>query len=83
MKRGDWYKTKELVLLGPEQIIADMKASGLRGRGGAGFPSGLKWSFMPKVGRRRAPAPPRPSRAGPAPQRDRHPPLIPSLAPRA
>ena len=48
MKRGDWYKTKELVLMGPEQIIADMKASGLRGRGGAGFPSGLKWSFMPK-----------------------------------
>jgi len=48
MKRGDWYKTKEIVLLGPEQIIADMKASGLRGRGGAGFPSGLKWSFMPK-----------------------------------
>merc|ERR1740133_600283 len=48
MKRGDWYKTKEIVLLGPEQIITDMKASGLRGRGGAGFPSGLKWSFMPK-----------------------------------
>ena len=35
--------------MGPEQIIADMKASGLRGRGGAGFPSGLKWSFMPKT----------------------------------
>merc|ERR1719182_893741 len=51
MKRGDWYKTKELMLLGPEQIIADMKASGLRGRGGAGFPSGLKWSFMPKNNR--------------------------------
>ena len=48
MKRGDWYKTKEIVLLGPERIIADMKGSGLRGRGGAGFPSGLKWSFMPK-----------------------------------
>jgi NADH dehydrogenase (ubiquinone) flavoprotein 1 len=47
--QGDWYKTKELVLMGPEQIIADMKASGLRGRGGAGFPSGLKWSFMPKT----------------------------------
>ena len=31
MARGDWYKTKELVLMGPEQIIADMKASGLRG----------------------------------------------------
>ncbi len=46
--RGDWYMTKELVLMGPERIISDMKASGLRGRGGAGFPSGLKWSFMPK-----------------------------------
>ena len=48
LKRGDWYRTKDLVLLGPERIIADIKASGLRGRGGAGFPSGLKWSFMPK-----------------------------------
>ena len=47
--QGDWYKTKDIVLLGPERIIADMKASGLRGRGGAGFPSGLKWSFMPKT----------------------------------
>jgi len=51
MARGDWYKTKEIVQLGPETIIADMKASGLRGRGGAGFPSGLKWSFMPKNNR--------------------------------
>ena len=32
----------------PEQIIADLKTSGLRGRGGAGFPTGLKWSFMPR-----------------------------------
>lgn len=32
----------------PEQIIADIKASVLRGRGGAGFPTGLKWSFMPR-----------------------------------
>ena len=48
MKRGDWHQTKDLLWLGPDQIVEDMKASGLRGRGGAGFPSGLKWSFMPK-----------------------------------
>jgi NADH dehydrogenase (ubiquinone) flavoprotein 1 len=35
--------------MGPDQIVDDIKASGLRGRGGAGFPSGLKWSFMPKA----------------------------------
>lgn len=34
--------------MGPEWIVQEMKNSGLRGRGGAGFPSGLKWSFMPK-----------------------------------
>lgn len=49
MKRGDWYNTKELLLMGPDWIVNEVKASGLRGRGGAGFPSGLKWSFMPKV----------------------------------
>ncbi|KAJ2396312.1 NADH dehydrogenase [ubiquinone] flavoprotein 1, mitochondrial, partial [Coemansia sp. RSA 2603] len=48
LKRGDWYKTKELVLKGEDWIINEMKASGMRGRGGAGFPSGLKWSFMGK-----------------------------------
>jgi NADH-quinone oxidoreductase subunit F len=46
--RGDWDKTKKLLELGPEKIIEEIKASGLRGRGGAGFPTGLKWSFMPK-----------------------------------
>lgn len=35
--------------MGPDWIIDQIKLSGLRGRGGAGFPSGLKWSFMPKV----------------------------------
>lgn len=48
MKIGDWYRTKDLILKGPDWAINEMKASGLRGRGGAGFPTGLKWSFMPK-----------------------------------
>jgi NADH dehydrogenase (ubiquinone) flavoprotein 1 len=46
--RGDWYRTKDIVHKGRDWIIAEIKASGLRGRGGAGFPSGLKYSFMPK-----------------------------------
>jgi NADH dehydrogenase (ubiquinone) flavoprotein 1 len=49
MARGDWHRTKGLVAKGTDWIIDQMKKSGLRGRGGAGFPSGLKWSFMPKV----------------------------------
>ncbi|KKC27689.1 NADH-quinone oxidoreductase subunit NuoF [Sphingomonas sp. SRS2] len=47
-KRGDWDNTKGLMARGQDQIIEDIKASGLRGRGGAGFPTGMKWSFMPK-----------------------------------
>lgn len=45
--RGDWDGIKEIVLKGREAIIDEVKASGLRGRGGAGFSAGLKWSFMP------------------------------------
>ncbi len=46
--RGDWDGTKALLAKGREAIIEEVKASGLRGRGGAGFSTGLKWSFMPK-----------------------------------
>jgi NADH-quinone oxidoreductase subunit F len=47
-KRGDWDGTKAILALGREKIIETIKASGLRGRGGAGFSAGMKWSFMPK-----------------------------------
>ena len=46
MKYGDWYKTKEILLKDHDWLISEIKTSGLRGRGGAGFPSGMKWSFM-------------------------------------
>jgi NADH-quinone oxidoreductase subunit F len=45
--RGDWDNTKELLLRGRDTLIEQVKASGLRGRGGAGFSTGMKWSFMP------------------------------------
>ncbi|KXJ16735.1 NADH dehydrogenase [ubiquinone] flavoprotein 1, mitochondrial [Exaiptasia diaphana] len=48
MARGDYYKTKEIILKGPEWILAEITKSGLRGRGGAGFPTGMKWGFMNK-----------------------------------
>ena len=46
--RGDWDNTKALLVRGREAIVEDIKDSGLRGRGGAGFSTGMKWSFMPK-----------------------------------
>jgi len=47
-KRGDWDGTAAIIAKGRDWILDEMKKSGLRGRGGAGFPTGLKWSFMPK-----------------------------------
>ncbi len=47
-KRGHWDGTAAIIKKGRDWIINEMKTSGLRGRGGAGFPTGLKWSFMPK-----------------------------------
>jgi len=47
-RRGIWDNTKALLEVGPDKIVDEIKASELRGRGGAGFPTGMKWSFMPK-----------------------------------
>ena len=45
-KRGDWDNTKKLLEVGPDAIIEQVKASGLRGRGGAAFPTGIKWNTV-------------------------------------
>ncbi|MCJ1960144.1 MULTISPECIES: NADH-quinone oxidoreductase subunit NuoF [Novosphingobium] len=61
MARGAWDGTKDILAKGKEAIVEEMKASGLRGRGGAGFPTGLKWSFMPKEPPKDAAGNPKPS----------------------
>jgi len=48
LRRGVWDNTKDLLAQGRDTIIDKVKESELRGRGGAGFPAGIKWSFMPK-----------------------------------
>ena len=57
LARGDWHRTREIIERGHDFIINQMKESGIRGRGGAGFPSGLKWSFMLKPGWEKDPRP--------------------------
>jgi NADH-quinone oxidoreductase subunit F len=46
--RGDWSGITEILGRGRDAVVEEVKASGMRGRGGAGFPTGMKWSFMPK-----------------------------------
>ena len=52
LRNGGYEALKKAVALKPEEVCKEVEVSGLRGRGGAGFPTGLKWSFMPKQSER-------------------------------
>src|SRR5438477_6700499 len=47
-REGGYRSVEKALKMSPNDIVEEVKKSGLRGRGGAGFPTGLKWSFMPK-----------------------------------
>lgn len=49
LEKGGYEATRKALKLKPEEIMEEVKKANLRGRGGAGFPAGLKWSFVPKV----------------------------------
>jgi NADH-quinone oxidoreductase subunit F len=63
-KTGGYAALKKALGMQPSQIIDEVKNSGLRGRGGAGFPAGMKWSFVPQNTGKPTRASPAPSRTG-------------------
>lgn len=52
LENGGYESLKKALQMKPEEVVEEVKKSGIRGRGGAGFPTGVKWSFMPKEGRK-------------------------------